>query len=95
MNKLSALLLMLCLSAIASAQQDRPAPKDQGGAPPAREHRGPPKEAFDACKGKKEGDAVETTTPRGDKVSGSCRMVMIPTRPPEGARERDERPHQQ
>ncbi len=94
MNKLSALLLMLCVSAAVSAQQDRPAPKDQGGGPPPREHRGPPKEAFDACKGKKEGDVVEATTPRGEKVSGTCRMVMIPTRPPEGGREREERPRQ-
>jgi len=35
--------------------------------------QGPPKEAFDACSGKKAGDAVRFTTPRGDNVASVCR----------------------
>ncbi len=49
--------------------------------PPQGERRGPPQEAFDACKGKKDGDAVEAKSPRGDMVKGICRLVMIPARP--------------
>jgi len=36
---------------------------------------GPPPEAIEACKGKTEGDAVEFTTPRGDKVTATCKLV--------------------
>ena len=35
--------------------------------------QGPPKEAFDACSGKKAGDAVQFTTPRGDNVAATCK----------------------
>ncbi|MBP2676820.1 MAG: hypothetical protein H6Q84_3660 [Deltaproteobacteria bacterium] len=35
--------------------------------------QGPPKEAFDACAGKKAGEAVRFTTPRGDNVAAVCR----------------------
>ncbi|MEW6721395.1 MAG: Spy/CpxP family protein refolding chaperone [Thermodesulfobacteriota bacterium] len=35
--------------------------------------QGPPQEAFDACKGKKAGDEVRFTTPRGDNMSAICR----------------------
>ncbi len=35
--------------------------------------QGPPQEAFDACKGKKAGDEVRFTTPRGDNVAAICR----------------------
>ena len=35
----------------------------------------PPQEAFDACKGKSEGDAVEFTTPRG-KLKATCKSMQ-------------------
>jgi protein CpxP len=35
--------------------------------------QGPPKEAFDACAGKKAGEAVRFITPRGDNVAAVCR----------------------
>ncbi|MES2130091.1 MAG: hypothetical protein V4463_22700 [Pseudomonadota bacterium] len=50
----------------------------QAPSAPPREHRGPPQEAFDACKGKKDGDAVQARMPRGDTVAGTCRLVMVP-----------------
>lgn len=62
------LLLLLCSSAFAQPAQ------------PREERRGPPQEALDACKGKKEGAQVEAPSPRGDIIKGTCRMVMIPTR---------------
>jgi Spy/CpxP family protein refolding chaperone len=34
--------------------------------------QGPPQAAFDACAGKKAGDAVQFTTPRGDNVTAVC-----------------------
>ncbi len=47
--------------------------------PPVRgEKMGPPPGAIEACKGKTEGDAVEFTTPRGDKVRATCRLMAVP-----------------
>jgi hypothetical protein len=74
------IIALLCLSSTAFAQ------------PPHEERRGPPQEAFDACKGKKEGAEAEATSPRGDMIKGSCRMVLIPSRPPGGERERGATP---
>ncbi|MEO9386644.1 hypothetical protein, partial [Chromobacterium phragmitis] len=37
--------------------------------------RMPPDEAFQACNGKKAGDTVSFTTPRGEKMSGKCKMM--------------------
>lgn len=37
--------------------------------------KGAPPEAIEACKGKTEGDAVEFTTPRGDKVTATCKLA--------------------
>ncbi len=73
LERASLIALLLCAGA-ASAQPPGPMPQ-QG-------RRGPPQEAFDACKGKSEGDAVEVKSPRG-QVKGVCRMVMIPSEPRE------------
>jgi hypothetical protein len=35
----------------------------------------PPQEAFDACKGKEEGTAVEVTTPRGT-LKATCKSIQ-------------------
>jgi hypothetical protein len=82
--KLPTLILLLCAAGAASAQQP-PAPP--------REHRGPPQEFLDACKGKKEGEAVRAKGPRGEMMSGTCRMVMMPTRPADDGKQ--ERPPRQ
>lgn len=48
-------------------------PGGQGGQRPP----GPPPEAFQVCKGKKDGDAAAMQTPRG-MTQGSCRLVWVP-----------------
>ena len=67
------LLTLLASACLAHANQ-----------PPDR--HGPPQDFFDACKGKKDGDAVSAKTPRGDTIKGTCRIVMMPAdgerRPP-------------
>ncbi len=46
------------------------------GGPPGRGGKmGPPPEAIEACKGKTEGDAVEFTTPRSDKIKATCEQI--------------------
>jgi hypothetical protein len=67
-----AAIALLFTTANAFAQQ-QPNPSGQ-----PQEHRGPPQEAFDACKGKKDGDTAQMKTPRGDMMSGICRMVLVP-----------------
>jgi hypothetical protein len=44
-------------------------PTEPGG------RREPPKEAFEACREKSEGDVVEVTTPRGETIKAACRKV--------------------
>jgi hypothetical protein len=39
---------------------------------------GPPPEAFKACEGKSPGDAVQLQTPRGETITGTCRLVAVP-----------------
>ena len=68
------------LSALLAAASLRAAPLPDGP-------RVPPDEAFQACNGKKAGDAVSFTTPRGEKMTGKCkmmpaRMAAVPDRPP-------------
>ncbi|POZ62283.1 hypothetical protein [Chromobacterium alticapitis] len=68
-------LLLLCLAQAALAS------------PPPENSRVPPDEAFQACNGKKAGDAVNFTTPRGEKMSGKCkllpaRLAAVPDHPP-------------
>lgn len=41
---------------------------------PPGDRRKPPKEAFEACKGKNEGTAVEVITPHG-KLKAICRKI--------------------
>lgn len=36
---------------------------------------GPPPEAIDACKDKKEGDSVEFTSPNGDTIKAICKQI--------------------
>ncbi|UTH72715.1 hypothetical protein [Chromobacterium sp. IIBBL 290-4] len=57
-------------------------------AAPPPQNRVPPDEAFQACNGKKAGETVSFTTPRGEKMSGKCammpaRLAAIPDHPPQ------------
>lgn len=70
------IIALLCLSPAAFAE------------PPREERRGPPQEALDACKGKKEGAAAEAKSPRGETIKGTCRMVLVPAHPPGAEHER-------
>lgn len=45
------------------------------GPPGRRGHTGPPPEAIETCKDKSEGDVVEFTTPRGEKVTATCKQI--------------------
>jgi hypothetical protein len=59
-------LTMLLVPPIAMAEGDRP----ERGHPPGK----PPKEAVDACLDLTESDPCSVTTPRGDQLTGSCRV---------------------
>ena len=37
--------------------------------------KGPPPEAYEACKDKSEGTTVEITTPRGDIIKATCKQI--------------------
>jgi hypothetical protein len=57
-------------------------------------HPGPPQVFFDACKGKKDGDALTMQNPQGQKVSGACRIVWVPAMPPQGQGQGGQPPRQ-
>jgi hypothetical protein len=67
-------IITLVMSSAAALAQPNQRPEDGG----AEQRRGPPPEALAICKGKPAGSTVEMTSPRGDVVKGTCRMVMIP-----------------
>jgi len=81
-NILNKLLIVCLLAAIVpnlvwSASDSQKPPGDL---------RKPPKEAFEACKGKSEGTAVEMTTPHGT-LKATCKkmegqLVAVPERAP-------------
>lgn len=58
------------------------------------ERRQPPPEAFAVCEGQSEGDTVSITSPEGDVVEASCKMmhdklVAVPEGAPDRSGERD------
>lgn len=63
-----------------------PALAQSGPPPEGGRNGGPPAEVLNACKGKKEGERTQMKTPRGDMVTGVCRLVLVPeggnNRPP-------------
>lgn len=79
-------LELIGLGAEANRPENRP---DGEGPRPGGPRRGPPPpEAFEACKGKGEGDQVQFTTPRGE-VAAACvqtpqGLAARPKRPPPG-----------
>lgn len=53
------------------------------GASESGGHREPPQAAFDVCKGKSEGTAVEIVTPNGSTIKATCKkfkdqLVAVP-----------------
>jgi hypothetical protein len=78
MKHRATIVFLLCATAAAFAQPPQAPGKGQQQEPRGEQRRGPPQEAFDACKGKKDGDSAELKTPNGDKRKGSCRLVLIP-----------------
>lgn len=58
----------------------------QGSQKPHRPMRQPPAQAFELCKGKKQGEQVQITTPRGHQIKAQC------TNSPEGLFARPEHP---
>ncbi len=74
--KLPALLLFCCTILGASAQQEIP-----------RLHGIPTIGPLEACNGKKEGELAYAVNPRGESISGVCKMrlVLVPDRPRNGA----------
>jgi hypothetical protein len=83
MKHRATIVFLLCATAAAFAQPPQPQGRGQQQEPRGEQHgeqrRGPPQEAFDACKGKKDGDSTELKTPNGEKRKGSCRLVFIPS----------------
>ncbi|MBI3711823.1 MAG: hypothetical protein HY253_02510 [Burkholderiales bacterium] len=64
--------------------------KEEGG------HRKPPQHAYDLCKGKKEGNAVQIVTPRGQTLAATCTpshdgLFARPEHPPHDDKE-DQKP---
>lgn len=69
------IVLILALSSTSICQAQNEPSSDSQRARPAKDegaHRKPPQHAFELCKGKKEGDIVQITTPRGKKLEGVC-----------------------
>jgi hypothetical protein len=64
------LIALLCTVCAAAGAQQPPAPP--------KDRHGPPPEAMEACKGKRDGDTASAKSPRGDTISGTCRLVLIP-----------------
>ncbi len=83
------LLELIGLGAEANRPENRPDGAGPGPGGPGGRRRGPPPpQAFDACKGKSEGDQVQLTTPRGE-LPATCRqtpqgLAARPLRPPPG-----------
>jgi hypothetical protein len=63
-------MLVAGLFAAAALAQVTGQPLPEGAREPAKGH-GPPPQAYEDCKGRKAGDAVQHTTPEG-KVAATC-----------------------
>lgn len=81
--QLALLIAVIANALIASAAEPPPC---QSGTSVPRQHREPPPEAYQDCKGKQAGDVVQITTPREGKVSATC------TNSPKGLFARPEHP---
>jgi hypothetical protein len=75
-------LLMRATIAVA-ASNNPPGPPPDGQRPP-----GPPREALEACAGKKAGDSVTIKTPDGQSKKATCTLVAVPADHPERGSDR-------
>lgn len=100
LSRASIVLLLLISSTLTLAQ---PPDGDQRKPPEAgagdRPHHEPPPQAYEDCKGKKEGDAVQITTPREGKIAATCTkspkgLFARPERPPRPPEEQGNKPPQ-
>jgi len=71
-------------SASAQSSDNKPPSMQDGEHSPRRE---PPPQAYEDCKGKREGDIVQISTPREGKISATCTasakgLFARPERPP-------------
>ena len=77
-------LITLLLQGVAFANNgnanDRPSQRS-GERQGQGEHQGPPREAMEACNGKKAGDSVTITNREGQSMKAECRLIAIPERP--------------
>lgn len=83
---------LLCFTSLAQAPAQQASNMGNRKDEPRRE---PPPQAFEACKTKKVNDVVEITTPRGDKMKGTCvesakGLFARPEHPPRPTHERGE-----
>jgi hypothetical protein len=72
---------LLMRATMALAAGDNPPGPPQDG----QRRSGPPREAIEACTGKKAGDAVTVKTPDGRSMKSTCTLVAVPSdhdRPP-------------
>ena len=81
-GRILTLAALTTLGLLAHAANNPPPP---GG----EQNRVPPREAFEACDGKQAGDKATFTTPRGEKLTGTCKLVparlaVMPDHPPQG-----------
>jgi hypothetical protein len=94
MNKTKICMALLLASFAASAMADNSSGASGSSGQRQRsaqdqQHREPPPQAYEECKGKKEGDAVQITIPSGEKISATCvssakGLFARPEHPPGG-----------
>ena len=77
------LTLAMAFSINAYAAEQAAGPSDKPDKP---QHREPPPQAYQDCKGRQAGDVVQITTPREEHVSATC------TNSPKGLFARPDRP---
>ncbi len=70
---ITACLLLLVMGSLPAAADT--ASSTDSNRPQGRPPMGPPPEAIAACKGKSEGTSVQFTTPRGDTLTGVCKLI--------------------
>lgn len=85
-SAVSLIATMLTLTAPINVQAQAPDNKPSEAKADQRPPHEPPPQAYIDCKGKKEGDAVQITTPREKKIAAVC------TTSPKGLFARPERP---
>lgn len=91
-NLITITFTILCASSLAQPISQQ---TNKGEVSKDEARREPPAQAYEACKAKKLNDVVEITTPRGDKMKGTCvespkGLFARPEHPPRPPREHGE-----